>query len=88
MRGAIVRVEGVFDPLAGEVVPAVDAVSIDAFQDMHAVAARAATSAGAEVAFSHKDKASSRRSYGRRASGVAANSGSKAISRAARQIRP
>ena len=47
-----------------------------------------ATSASDPVAFSHKDKAACRRSYGRRASGVAASCGPSAIWRAARQTRP
>ena len=37
--------------------------------------ARAAISAGVALAFSHKDRAACRRSYGRRASGVAARAG-------------
>ena len=47
-----------------------------------------ATSASDPVAFSHKDKAACRRSYGRRASGMAASCGPSAIWRAARQTRP
>jgi len=47
-----------------------------------------ATSASDLVAFSHKDKAACRRSYGRRASGVAASCGPSAIWRAERQTRP
>ncbi len=50
--------------------------------------ARAAASAGAPLALSHRDRAACRRSYGRRASVVAASSGPSAARRAACQARP
>jgi WD40 repeat protein len=64
------------DLLADEVVPGVDAVQVDLVQDAGAVVpARAATAARSPLAFSHQDRAACRRSYGLRASVVAASSG-------------
>jgi hypothetical protein len=62
MRGVGGCVEGVFDPLADGIVLAVGAVQADLIEDTGAVPARAATSAGASVAFSHSDRAACRRS--------------------------
>jgi hypothetical protein len=55
-------VKGVFDPLADGVVLAVGTVQVDLMQDTGLFPARAATSAGAPLAFSHRDGAACRRS--------------------------
>jgi hypothetical protein len=56
-----VGVEGVFDPLADGIFLAADAMHIDASRMGTLVPARAATSAGAPLAFSHSDRAACRR---------------------------
>jgi hypothetical protein len=88
MRGAGACVEGVFDPLAYDVVLAVDAVQVDLIKDAGAVPGSRGDLGGSPMAFSHRDRAACRRSYGRRASGVAASSGLSAAWRAACQARP
>ena len=88
MRDTGACVKGVFDPLADGVFLAVGAVDVHVVQDAGAVLGRAATSAGVPLAFSHSDRAAWRRSYGRRASAVAARCGPSAAWRAACQARP
>jgi len=54
--------EGVFDALADDVVLAVDALRVDAFQDLHAISRAGGDLGGLPLAFSHSDRATCRRS--------------------------